>query len=92
MIILANIISWGIRFYQFLIFVRVLLSWVNVDPYRPTVDHPIVRMLDRVTEPVLAPVRRLVPPISGRFDVSPIVVLFALEIVRYILVGILYSL
>jgi YggT family protein len=92
MVILAEIISWIIRIYQFLVFVRVLLSWVNTDPYRPAIDHPLVRLLERVTEPVLAPLRRLIPLVGGRIDISPIVALFALEIVRIILVSILYSL
>jgi YggT family protein len=92
MVVLANIISWGIRAYQFLIFIRVLLSWVNVDPYRPTIDHPLVRLLERVTDPILDPLRRLIPPVGGRVDVSPIVALFGLEILRYILIAVFTSL
>lgn len=92
MTILADIVSWVIRIYQFLIIIRVLLSWVNTDPYRPAIDHPLVRLLERVTEPVLAPLRRLIPLVGGRIDISPVVALFALEILRMFLVSILYSL
>lgn len=92
MVLLADIVSWIIRIYQFLVFIRVLLSWVNTDPFRPAIDHPLVRLLERVTEPVLAPLRRLIPPVSDRVDISSVVALFALEILRIILVSILYSL
>lgn len=91
MLLLADIISVLFRVYEFLIFVRVLLSWINSDPYRPVVTHPAVRILDRITEPVLAPLRRIIPPVGGALDISPIVALFALEILRLILVSILRS-
>lgn len=89
---LASIVSLLLRGYQFLIFIRVLLSWVNVDPYRPRIDHPIIRLLNQVTDPVLRPLGRLIPPISGTVDISPIVALFAIEILRRILVGVLSGL
>jgi YggT family protein len=89
--LLANIVSVLFRVYEFLIFVRVLLSWINSDPYRPVVTHPVVQILYRITEPVLAPLRRVIPPVGGALDISPIVALFALEILRLILVSILHS-
>jgi YggT family protein len=89
--LLADIVSVLFRVYEFLIFVRVLLSWINSDPYRPVVTHPVVRILHRITEPILAPLRRVIPPVGGALDISPIVALFALEILRLILVSILRS-
>jgi len=63
------------QFYVLLVFVRIILTWIpNLDPY-----HPAVQMLHQVTEPVLEPARRLIPTI-GMFDISPIVVIFALNI------------
>jgi YggT family protein len=91
MAILAQIVSWVFFVYQFLILVRVLLSWVNTNPYRPMIDHPLIRLLHQVTEPVLAPLRRVIPPIGGAIDVSPVVVLIVLEILRRFLVSILLS-
>jgi YggT family protein len=91
MLLLANIVSVVIRVYEFLIFVRVLLSWINSDPYRPVVTHPVVQILYRITDPVLAPLRRVIPPVGGALDISPIVALFALEILRLILVTLLRS-
>jgi YggT family protein len=78
--------------YQFLIFIRVMLTWVNTDPYRSTIDHPLIRLLQRVTDPVLVPLRRLIPPIGGTIDITPVVVLILLEIVRRVLSSILLGL
>ncbi len=67
-----------------LIIIRVVLSWMPVDPY-----SPFVRLLNDLTEPVLEPFRRIIPPIGG-FDFSPIVVLFVLEFLEQILLRMLY--
>lgn len=88
----AGIVSWVFTAYEFLILIRVLLSWINMDPYRPTISHPLVRMLQQVTDPVLAPLRRLIPPIGGAVDISPVVALFALEILRRVITSALLSL
>ena len=50
----------------FAILIRVILSWFPVDPY-----NPIVRIIFEITEPVLAPFRRVIPRI-GMFDLSPL--------------------
>jgi YggT family protein len=91
-VILEKVVSGAIFLYQFLIFIRVLLTWVNTDPYRRTVDHPMIRLLERVTDPVLTPLRRIIPPIGGTIDISPIVVLIILEILRRILSSLLLGL
>jgi YggT family protein len=78
--------------YEFLLLIRVLLSWINNDPYRPVIDHPAVRFLERITDPVLAPLRRLIPPVGGTVDISPVVALIILEVVRRILVSVLAGL
>lgn len=88
----ARVISLIIQIYQFLILIRVLLSWVNVNPYRPVINHPAVQILYQITDPVLQPLRRLIPPIGGTLDISPVVAIIALEIVNRILTGILLGL
>jgi YggT family protein len=88
----AGIVSLFLQIYEFLILIRVLLSWINVNPTRPGIDHPAVRVLNRVTDPVLAPLRRLIPPIGGTIDVSPVVALILLEILRRVLSGFLLRL
>ena len=66
-IALANIINVILTMFYWLILVRALISWVNPDPY-----NPIVQFLHRATEPVLQPVRRLLPMMA--IDISPIIV------------------
>ena len=63
--LLVNIYLWSI-------IIQVVLSWVNPDPY-----HPVGRVLTQLTAPLLKPVRRWLPPISG-IDLSPMVVIFTL--------------
>lgn len=92
MSILITVVSLTIQIYSFLILIRVLLSWVNPDPYRPTIDHPIVHTLNQITDPFLKPFRRIIPPIGGAIDISPVVALIVLDIVRRILVSFLASL
>jgi YggT family protein len=70
--------------YFWVILVRALISWVNPDPY-----NPIVRMLVLVTEPVLRPLRRLVPPSRlGGLDLSP---LLAMVLIQFLKNGLVYS-
>lgn len=59
-----------VRAYLLLIVIRALLSWFNPDP-----TAPLVRLLVWITEPVLSPIRRVVPPIAGRIDLSPFIAL-----------------
>jgi YggT family protein len=86
---LISVVSLLFQIYQLLILIRVLLTWINVNPYRPAIDHPLVRVLYRITDPVLEPLRRAIPPIRGTIDISPIVALFVLEIMRRIIIGFL---
>jgi YggT family protein len=56
------------------ILIRVLLSWIpNLDPY-----NPLVRLLRQITDPILEPARRIIPPLGG-LDISPIVVLLLIQ-------------
>ena len=57
------------------IFVRVLLTWLPIDQ-----SNPIVRVLFDVTEPVLAPFRRVIPRI-GMFDLSPIAAMLVIQFI-----------
>ncbi len=92
MVLLARVVSWVFSAYELLILIRVLLSWINTDPYRPVVSHPVVRLLQQVTDPLLIPLRRLIPPIGGTVDISPVIALFGLEILRRIITSVLLSL
>lgn len=70
----AAIFQIFLQLYSFIILARVLMSWVNLDPY-----SPLARALYDLTEPVLAPVRNLLPT-AGGLDFSPIIVLILLQL------------
>ncbi len=91
MLALIRIISLVFQLYEFLILIRVLLSWV-VTPYSHFMGHPAIQLLIRVTDPVLEPLRRIIPPIGGAIDISPVVALIILEIVHRLLIWILAGL
>ncbi len=82
LILLAQIVSVVLTVYYWLIIIRALLSWVNPDPYNPAVN-----LLYRVTEPVLGPLRRLIPVGSGYgIDFSPVIAFFIIIFVKSLIV------
>jgi YggT family protein len=89
-IAIANTVSIILRAYTYLIFARVILSWIRLDPYHP-VWGPILRFVFQATEPIMEPVRRIMPSMGG-LDFTPIVVLIGLDLIRVMIVNLLYSL
>ncbi len=79
--ILLTVLYW-------LILIRALISWVNPDPY-----NPIVQFLYKTTEPILYPIRRLLP-LGFRFgiDISPIIAFLAIMFLKSFLVRTLVEL
>ncbi|MGE5263488.1 MAG: YggT family protein [Acidobacteriota bacterium] len=63
----------------FAIIARALVSWLPIDRY-----HPVIRVLDQITEPILAPLRRYIPPVGGMMDITPIVALILIQILQAI--------
>lgn len=81
---LLGIVVRALSLYGWVIIARALVSWVSPDP-----RNPIVRFLYIATEPVLRPLRRLLPPHRmGGLDLTPILALLAIEFVKN---GLLYS-
>ena len=82
---LASLVDLVFTLYTFLIIGRVLLVMANVNPY-----HPVMQWIFRLTEPVLSPIRNLMPR-TGMVDWSPMVAVFGLfilqQIIRMILLG-----
>lgn len=68
-----------------LVIISVILSYF-LDPY-----HPIRRSIDSVVEPMLAPIRRVVPPL-GMIDLSPLVLIILIQVLANIIVRVLLSL
>ncbi len=65
--------------YTFALIIRALLSWIPLRPDSGLI--PVVRVLDTVIDPVIQPLRRVIPPI-GMFDVSFLVLFFIVEIIH----------
>ncbi len=61
------------------IFVRAILSWFQMDR-----NNPLVQILDTVTEPILEPIRRIMPRL-GMIDLSPLVAILVLNVVARVL-------
>ncbi len=77
----AELLQLTVWVYIVSVLVRVILSWVN--PYGTR--HPVVDLLYSLTEPMLAPARRLIPPFGG-LDLSPIAVLVLLQLTLILIV------
>jgi len=69
-----------IDLYSLVVLVAVILSWVPLDR-----RNPLVTVTHALTEPVLAPIRRVIPPMGG-LDLSAMVLLIALQILKGLLV------
>ncbi len=74
------------RVLNILILARVLLSWIPMDR-----DNPLIAFVYNITEPILGPIRRMVPSVGG-LDLSPIIALVLLEVVQRVLLTMLYNL
>ena len=73
---LRSLLDLTLQFFTVCLLIYVVLSWVA-----PDVRNPAVQLLARVCEPVLKPVRRVLPPLGG-LDLSPLLVLIALQALR----------
>jgi YggT family protein len=74
--ILRMVVSWTFTILQVAILVRVISTWIRVSPFSPW-----VRWAYALSEPVMRPLRRLIPPI-GMIDITPIAAYFLLWLLR----------
>mgnify|MGYP001492306816 CR=1 FL=1 len=88
LVAVANVLDILLTILYWLILIRALISWVNPDPY-----NPIVQFLNNVTEPILYPIRKLLP-LGFRFgiDISPIIAFLVIIFLRSFLVRTLLDL
>ena len=82
---LIKLLDTGFQALYILLTIRILLSWISRDRY-----HPIVDFLYKVTEPILAPFRDIVPSWKIGIDLSPIFAFIALGIVRKLIFGLIF--
>jgi YggT family protein len=81
---LAEVIDIVLVSYMVIIIARALISWVNPDPY-----NQIVIILYRLTEPILGPIRRMLPLRNIGIDFSPFIVILVIIFLRLFLVQII---
>lgn len=78
---IAVVVNMILQLYMWIMIARVVISWVNADPY-----NPIVRAIVSVTEPVLYRIRRMIPAYGGGIDFSPIIVFVGIYFLQVFLV------
>ncbi|HLF86574.1 MAG TPA: YggT family protein [Nitrospiria bacterium] len=77
----AKVLDMALYFFMWVIIIRALITWVNPDPY-----NPIVQFLTRVTEPILSPIRRLLPTYRIGVDLSPFIAILIIYFMRDFLI------
>lgn len=65
-----------LQIYSHVIVVRVIMSWMQT-----SMNNQFSQMVYQVTEPVLEPIRKIIPPIGGGIDVSPIIVIVLIQFI-----------
>ena len=84
MLALIDVIRIAATVLTVLVFARVILSWVSPGG----VNHPLLLLVYRITEPLLSPVRALLPSMGG-IDFSPVIVLLGIQIAERLLIQLL---
>ncbi len=83
--LLIRLIDILAQFIVLLVIVNIILSYF-MDPY-----HPVRRTIDNLVEPLLAPIRRVVP-LVGMFDFSPLILIIGVQILSSVLISFLFTL
>ena len=78
---MISLLTSVLSIYSFVLLARALVSWIpNLDA-----SNPAVNILYQLTEPVLEPIRKLIPPLGGVMDVSIMVAFFAIIVLQQLL-------
>jgi YggT family protein len=84
----AHVLNLALTIFYWLVLIRAIMSWVNPDPF-----NPIVQFLEKSTEPVLEPIRRILPAgLKLGIDISPIIAFLAIIFLKSFLVNSLLDL
>ncbi len=76
---IPELVGLAIDVFLYAILIQVILSWVNPGGY-----NPVIGLIDRLTSPLLRPAQRLIPPLGG-LDLSPMVVMIGLVLLKMLL-------
>ena len=86
MILLIDLVKLAATIFSILVFARVIISWLGRGS-----THPLVLLVYRLTEPVLAPVRSILPSFGG-LDFSPVLVLIGIQVLEQVLIRVIINL
>lgn len=78
---LLALVYYLLEILKWLVIARALMSWFM----SPDSDHPIARMLRKVTDPILRPISEMVP-VMGGLDISPLLAFFAIQLLQMVVV------
>lgn len=81
MMAIAQLLDFILSVYTWIVLGRVIVSWVNADPY-----NPIVRFIFEATEPILSRIRRLLPLSMGGIDFSPMILVLGIVFLQSFLI------
>lgn len=71
-----------LEIYELILIARIIMSWIKPNP-----SNPIVMWINRITDPVLEPVRKMLPLSGAGIDFSPIIVFILIKIIKGFLIG-----
>ncbi len=83
--IIGNFIVTLLNLYTLLIIIRAVVSWVGMGR-----ENQFVRVLYAVTDPILEPIQSVIPPIGGTIDISPIIAIFFVQLLREVVTRIFW--
>jgi YggT family protein len=81
----TQIVCAVLNIYLLALFVRIILSWFPINP--GSVMAQVFSVLYTITEPVLGPVRRAIPPIGMGIDISPLILIIGIQVVGSVVLG-----
>lgn len=81
---LVSIVAYLVQFLGFAIFARSIISWFPIDK-----NGPVFQALAAITDPILEPLRKVIPPI-GMIDISPMVAMLALFFLANVLTSLAF--
>lgn len=93
MAIIGNLLLLALNIYMWIIIISVALSWLiafGVLNTRNPQARNLVQLLERATDPIYKPLRRFIPPIGG-IDITPMIVIFGIFILRDIIFTIFFG-
>ena len=79
------IINIAFQILIMIILIRIILSWFPHNPY-----NPLIRIVYQISNPILNPIRHVISPIGG-LDISPIIAIFIIQLIKNIILKSLFS-